>query len=664
MTAVAPGPVATDDTPALPLLPEEPRRAGPVTRRLLLRTVAALAGIEALAAVLLLAGGPTAEVVGSSLIVPGGGLLHTGRPVLFALTAALVVLGIVLWWAMSLIWGIPLVWLLSGVAAVALDDGTRWSWAVAVDALLAAAIVGTAAWSWEKRYRTKKAKVAELNAYLREADVPEPSRPVRVPDDQDAELLRWCHELALQPLDEFRGFEWGEQLHGGTCVRYQLNYLGWALAAYAVNFVPNAPQPMEEVLRNLVLKQTDLRVWGYWRGLNLVGNLDGHPDPLRKDNIMFSGFTGDQINMYVAATGDRRFDEPGSLTFVWKDGREFAYDHRSWMEAVRRNFVDSRLGFFPCEPGWAFAACNTIGAQALLGYDSTHGTDLWAEVEPRWRQTLLDEYLLPDGNYANIRCTRTGLSWDTGETPGGEYLTTGTNQFTDVAPDLAARGRALAVRGLPEKLAPLSAMVDDDGELALELPLEWERNRARQTALNAWTKLIAGARMIGDERLATAAQRAADRQCATGERWPERPVAAGVQNLATHAIVRWSTPMTLGELNVRGYEPPVGPIVTSAPWPEVLVTLARSGDGRSLDLALARHELHAGTPVRLGLGQLQPGARYTLTPAADPTPLGTGRGYAAPVEVVAGPDGTATVDVDLAAAGQTRLRLEPAGARS
>lgn len=266
---------------------------------------------------------------------------------------------------------------------------------------------------------------------------------------------------------------------------------------------------------------------------------------------------------------------------------------------------------------------------------------------------------MPDGNYANIRCTRTGLSWDTGETPGGEYLTTGTNQFTDVAPDLAARGRALAVRGLAEKLAPLSAMVDDDGELALELPLEWERNRARQTALTAWTKLVAGARMIGDERLASAAQRAADRQCATDGRWPERPVAAGVQSLATHCIVRWSTPMTNGELNVRGYEAPTGPLLASAPWPHVLVTEARSVDGRSLDLTLHPHEHPAGELLRLGFSQLEPGTRYVLRPSQ---PSGTGSGHG--TELVARADGTGTAHVRLAAPGGTRLRLEPAGAAS
>lgn len=646
---------ATVAAPALPLLAERPRRAGPVTARLLTRTALVLAVVQVVGAALLLLGGRWASIVGASLVVPGGGLLYTARPLLFVLTVVLIVLAIVLWWAISASWGIPAVWLTSGVLALLLADapnpfadrGTTWGWAIAVNYAIAAGCALALVGSYERRYRRKRALVPELNEYLRTADVPEPSRPLREPDAMDAELLRWCHELALQPLDGFEGFEWGEQFHGGTCVRYQLNYLGWALSQYAVNYVPNAPQPMEEMLRNLVLKQTDLRVWGYWRTLNLIGNWSGDPDPLIRDNIMFSGFTGDQLNMYEAATGSTRFDEPGSLTFVWKDGREFAYDHHTWMEAVRRNFADSRLGFFPCEPGWAFAACNTIGAQALLGYEVLHGRPVWSELEDRWRTTLLDEYLMPDGNYANIRCTRTGLSWDTGETPGGEYLTTGTNQFTDVAPDLAARGRALAVRGLPAKLGKLSALIGDDGELHLELPEEWERNRARRTALTSWTKLIAGARMIGDERLASAAQRAADRQCATGDRWPERPVAGGVQTLATHCIVRWSTPRNTGDLNRRGYVAPEGPLL-AASWPEVLVTKARSLDGRSLEATLVAHRARPGSPIEIGLSQLVPGAAYQLSVEDVAT-----------VDVVADDAGTAEVRVDLAADGPTHLVLRP-----
>ena len=610
-----------DERPtAIPLLPTEPRRMGPATRFLVLRLLACIAVVELVGTVLVVLGGTTARAAGLSLVFPGAGFLYSAHPLLFVLTWVLMSVALVLWWGMSLHLGIPGVWLLSAVASALLaeaprlfvDRGTTWDWAVPVAYVLAAACVAALVWTFESRFRRKRALVPELNEYLRTAEVPEPSHALRDGDDMDAELLRWVYELSLQPIDRFDGFEWGDQLHGGTVVRYQLNYLGWALAPYAVNYIPNAPGTIELAMRNLVLKQLDLRVWRYWQLLNRVGNLDSNPDPLVRDNIMFSGFTGDQINLYEAATGSTRFDEPGSLTFVWEDGRTFAYDHHSWMEAVQKNFERSRLGFFPCEPGWAFAACNTIGAQALFGHDRLHGTSMWSDIEPRWRETLEREYLLPDGNYANIRSTHTGLSWDTGETPGGEYFTTGSHSFKDVAPDLHNRGRALSLRGLPPKMAALRGLISD-GVLQLQLPEEWERNRSRKSATPGWTKLIGGARAVGDDELAEAAIRGHDLQCATGEHWPERPLGTGVGNLALLMLVRWSTPLDNASINVRGYVAPSGPIVESAPWPQVMITLARSLDGASLDLAVRPGPEPTDGAVEFTLSALTPGADYRLS---------------------------------------------------
>lgn len=639
-------------TPTALLLPEHPRRMGPVTRSLIIRLVAELTVVEVLGTLLVVfANSPTGRAAGLSMVLPGGGFLYTAAPVLFVITWLLITLAIVLWWGMSLIIGVPIVWATSIGLSALLADGPRvfwepttWAWTVPVVYVLAAALVATTVWSFEARFRRKRALIPELNTYLASAAVPQRVVTRTAPNDVDAELLQWAYELSCQPIDEFKGFEWGEQFHGGTVIRYQLNYLGWALAPYAVNHIPNAPGQIELAMRNLVLKQLDLRVWRYWQFLNRVGNFDNDPDPLVKDNIMFSGFTGDQINLYEAATGSTRFDEPGSLTFVWEDGRTFAYDHHSWMEAVRRNFQESRLGFFPCEPGWSFAACNTIGAQALYGHDVLHGTDLWDTVSERWRQTLEDEYLLPDGNYANIHCTRTGLSWNTGETPGGEYFTTGTHNFRDVAPDIAERGRALQLRGAPEKLSALRGLIVD-GALQLQLPIEWERSRTCQTAVPGWTKLIGGARAVGDAVLADAAIRAADAQCATGKQWPQRPLDVGVSNMALHMLVRWSAPIDNAELNIRGYVAPTGPVVADAPWPQVLVTVARSDDGVSLDLALRPGPSGSEAAVPLGFTQLRPGVEYGLT------------GDGVDVATTADADGSARID--LAVNATLRLRLAP-----
>lgn len=612
---------ATDTRTAEPdvlLLPENPPRLGPISRRLLMRPLAILVVMQALGAWLVFGNGSdTSVAAGLSLVYPGGGLLFVASPVLFAVSSLLMVLALVLWWGLSAHAAIPAAWMVCLGAAVALVDGPRvwgdrgetWGWAIsAVYALTAAALVGVV-WRFEKRYRAKKRRIPELNAYLSSVELPHREPMVREPDQMDAELARWCHDLAMQPDDGLKGLDWGEQFHGGTQLRYQLNAFCWAMSVYAVNFVPNAPVQVERSLARLVEKHTDLRVWRYWRTLNLLGNFDPNPDPIVRDNIMFSAFFGDVINMYEAATGSDRFDRPGSLTFVWKDGRTFEYDHHSITAAVRKNFDRSALGFFPCEPGWSFTVCNIMGAQSLLGHDTLHGSDEWAQVKPRWQRTLDEEYLTPDGSYAHIRSNHLGLSWDTGEVPGGHYFSNGSNRFADILPDHARRAAALELRGALPKLGALAGMVKG-GRLELELPEVPERHRTRSSALPSWNNVIAGSRATGHPDLHIAALDASSRQCATGKRWPERPLKAGASALAAHMLIRWSAPLSTATLNVRGYRPPVGPVLDATSWDDVLVIAARSADGRSLRMTLEPWHAPQPAPVSFTFRQLEPGTTY------------------------------------------------------
>jgi hypothetical protein len=634
------------------LLPEDPPRLGPISRRLLLRLALGLLAVELGGTLLIVAvGGAAATAAGTSLVFPGAGFLYVAWPLLALLTVALLVVALVLWWGASAHLALPLVWSGSAIGAAALADGPRllvdrgttWGWAIPVAYLLALAAVGTAVYRFERAYRAKRAKIAELNEYLATAPTVTPVRAVRDPDEMDVELLRWCYSFAHQPDDEVVGLDYGEQFHSGTQLRYQLNTLCWALGVYAANFVPNAVPQVEAALAKIIEKHTDLRVWSYWRTLNLLGNFDADPDPIARDNIMFSAFLGDVLNIYEAATGSDRFDRPGSLTFVWKDGRTFEYDHHTIAEAVARNYERSRLGFFPCEPGWSFTVCNVMGAQSLFGHDNLHGTDDWERIGPRWVQTLDEEYSTPDGSYAHIKSNLVGLAWDTGEVPGGHYLAAGSNRFADILPDHASRAAALE-RRRAAKLHGLAAMVAD-GRLELELPETLERSRAISSALPAWNGVIGGARMIGEPELAAAALDASARQCATGERWPGRPLASGMQGFGGHMIVRWSTPLSTADLNVRGYEPPGGPILTDAPWDEVLVTEARSPDGVRLQLRLEPFD-EAVPEATLVLDHLDADTEYRIGGDVD-------------LRVTA--DGSGSARVQLAVTGPLAVTVEPLG---
>ncbi|MEN9506562.1 MAG: hypothetical protein RI958_2488 [Actinomycetota bacterium] len=623
------------------LLPERPKRFGPVTRRLLGRFVAVMLMVEIVgAALVFVADDPVARAAGLSLVFPGGGFLYAASPVLFVATQVLVVVALVLWWGLSTHFSIPAVWALGVIGSVLLADGprvwvdrgTHWDWAVPVVYAAALVTLGVMVWKVERRFRAKRARVPEINSYLRDAAVPDRVTELRAPDAMDAELLRWCYSFADQPDDGLAGLDWGEQFHGGTQLRYQLNSVAWSMALYAANYLPNAPRRIEQALGRVVAKHTDPRVWGYWRTLNLLGNFDPNPDPIRRDNIMFSAFLGDVINSFEAATGSSRFDEAGSLTFVWRDGRTFAYDHHSIVAAVRANYDRSRLGFFPCEPGWSFTVCNVMGAQALHGHDTLHGTDEWDQVRERWRQTLDEEYLTPDGSYAHIRSNHVGLSWDTGEVPGGHYFANGTHRFVDILPDHARRAKALDLRGASGKMAALSSMIRD-GRLELELPEEPERHRTRSSALLPWNKVIGGARMVGDAALTRAAVEASARQCATGERWPGRPLAVGGAGIGSHMLLRWSAPLDLAALNMRGYLAPVGPVVDEAD-DRVLVTLARCDDGVRLDLMLEPYGEAVHDAV-LAVSGLAPSTTARI------------HGDGIDLSVVAAPDGSARVVVPL-----------------
>ncbi len=603
------------------LLATNPAQFGPITRRLLIRTGVMLLGIFAIGAALVFGSDdPAWRAAGTSLIFPGGGFLYLSMPLLFLATIVAMGFAVLLWWGLSAFFLVPLVWFGSVLTSALLADGPRlwlepgttWDWAVPVllastVALLSAAMIRSVA-----LHREKVAAIPEMNDYLQSTEEPKPAATTLEPNDMDRELLGWMYELALQPPDQFEGFDWGEQFHGGTCLRYQLAFLGESLAAYAANALPNHQQVIEPALAALIERMTDQRVWKYWQLENFLatGSLD--PDPIANDNVMLTGFYQSQISLYEAATGSHRFDEPGSLKFVWKDGRVFAYDHGSISRAIVDNLKRSNLGLYSCEPTWVFTICNTQAAQGLVGYDRIHGTDYWSQVSERFRRGLTEEMMTADGAFRHIRTNVFGFSFNDGD-GSGEYFTSGSHGFEDIAPDLARRGRIFGLRGVRERMAALESKIDADGCLDLALTPKRERATYIESSLGEWTGIIGAARSVGNERVAEAASRSMERDCGTGARFPDRPLQAGVQTIAVSLWPRWGRPLSLGQLNLRGYVPPQGPILERVPWPDVIVTKARSNDGAGLDLVVEPYRSSDGQPCGLTFRALVPGTDYRLS---------------------------------------------------
>jgi hypothetical protein len=157
--------------------------------------------------------------------------------------------------------------------------------------------------------------------------------------------------------------------------------------------------------------------------------------------------------------------------------------------------------------------------------------------------------------------------------------------------------------------------------------------------------MLGAARGVGEAEVARAALRRMEATCGTGQRWPERPLHAGVQTLGIHLLTRWGTPLGSAALALRGYVRPDGPILIEGPGDEAIVTKARCDDGVTLSLALQPRRA-ASASVSLRFGALLPQRRYRLAVGE------------ASYELTSGADGRAAVDV--AVTGRVEASLRPA----
>lgn len=635
--------VAND--PLSPLIPLRPLGIGPVSRTRQRRARLAfilLQGIALLPTVLRRS--PRAKAVGLGLALPGGGFVFIRRWGSAVASLVAFALSAVAWVGAGMTTGPIAVWL--GSAVLAGRGATRRSTSRSAEiAVPAAAATIAAGLSLRKLVAARKGagEARRRNGYLAALSV-EPSQSLPwVADELTVDELKAARvliDMGVQPVDEFEGFLWIEQFQP-SAVRYQICYLSYALAHLQYCRTPAFQGYMQEAQRNLIKKLLIKRVWRYWALENAWGNLSLDHDPVRRDNIMLTGFMALALGLYQITTGQTDFDEPGSLTFKWDEKTEYRYNYQGLADAVRDNYTRSDFGMFPCEPNWIYSVCNTLGALGLATFDKTHGTKFADDVLDGFRRGINEEFSAPDGRAQVIRSKFLGWSVPMTSITVEAMVST---FIRPVYPGIAARWWEIVRREF--------VRVDPDGTLHTP-PNKFDTvdtGNYQQSELPALAYLLMAAREMGDEEIYRAARSAIEKNYAPVERELTDDAEGQAQGspFTGPALVFDASPQVFAmgiamglfgrtdgfyDMVVKGRprEWVDGPQIASVPYPHVMVARAVT-DGKRLD-AVFQPGMGGGT-FDIALAQLRAGQRYTLTGATTDS-------------VTAGPDGSAEVAVNL-----------------
>jgi hypothetical protein len=627
------------------LIPERNTPDGPVTTQRMRRTVIGyLALAIAGTAIASRAASRRAANLGVGMVAPGAGYLSAGKPLRFLASVVGFVVSLVMWLGSGNVLAPIMVWLSTALGALRHDVRRPMAKAIVPLTSLAAICGGVAL--RRRAFKNALQQRMRRNEFLKTlgatsdgpivSSVKHESAPL-VPElsAEQLALARFALDRALQPVSEFEGYDRIEQFQLSS-IRYQVAVNGYGLTAVQYAHTPAFHGYLALAQRNTIAKWQERICWAFWSKESMWGHLRYNPNPIPRDDIMVSGWLGNQIAGYVAATRDHRYSEPGSISFRHPRGMRYDYDLHSLTEVLCRNFAASKFGLFPCEPNWIYALCNGFGILPLPIHDHLYGTNYVERIMPSFRRGFENEFLSADGRTVGIRSKWTGFS-----IPAMTSILSDASviwQIHPVMPDVARRQWEILKREM--------LTLRSDGRLDVKMS-GWDRidtGNYRHSGVSALLWVQAAATELGDIDIAAAAgARIAEEGQAVTE--------GGVRRLAkgsAQANLAWVM-SNCGRANAH-YDrvnhgiPDAwarGPILDVADYPQVLVARAVT-DGAALDLVLRPGD--RGGRRRLGFARLRPGVTYAVRGGVED-------------RIVAAADGTGSTHVDLD--GRHELHLTP-----
>jgi hypothetical protein len=141
-------------------------------------------------------------------------------------------------------------------------------------------------------------------------------------------------------------------------VRYQLYEAIYALGLYQCHYVPGFHGYLNAAQQNVIHKSCTKFVLNFWKWESLLGKFNAHDwNPIRKDNIMVTGYMLQAIGIYQNNTGDKRFEEDDCLELVVTENAKFKTNFQGISDAVYENMNNNPYTLYPCEPNWHYTPC-------------------------------------------------------------------------------------------------------------------------------------------------------------------------------------------------------------------------------------------------------------------------------------------------------------------
>lgn len=178
----------------------------------------------------------------------------------------------------------------------------------------------------------------------------------------------------------------GRQL-GVYSIRYQAAFCGYAAATLGMR-TPAYPGLTGRIIDDCIRRLLERRAWEYSR--LLWSDPFDMPDPVARENIMYSGHLLQLLVLYEAFTGDDRYNI-GGFDFEWTPDRRFHYTTLTLAEGIVAQMRSNVCGGVACEPGFVFFPCNNHPQIALRMMEGLGQGD-WSAERRKWEAFALSGY--------------------------------------------------------------------------------------------------------------------------------------------------------------------------------------------------------------------------------------------------------------------------------